>query len=285
MESDAAWARIVVVNHNAGALLQLCLDALKAQSFGDFEAVIVDNASTDGSIETLRLPDARFSVLQAGENLGFAAGTNLGTVGCKTKWIATLNPDAMPKEGWLEELRRATARYPDVGMFGSTQINARHPDRVDGFGDAYSIFGTAWRGASGHPMASLPGEDREVFAPCAAAAFYSRELFQSEGGFDESLFCYMEDVDLGFRLQLRGHALRAGPPRRGAACRLGDDRHQQRLLPVPQPAQPDLGDGQGRPLAALLAHASAASCGRAVRCLTAGKRRLGGGVSRRHGWA
>jgi len=204
MGSDAAWVRIVVVNHNAGPLLQLCVDALKAQTFGDFEAVIVDNASTDGSIEALRLPDDRFSVRAAGSNLGFAAGTNFGVADCNTKWMATLNPDAMPKEGWLDELRRATLRYPDVAAFGSTQINARHPDRVDGFGDAYSIFGTAWRGGSGHPMASLPDDDREVFAPCAAAAFYWREFFQLEGGFDESLFCYMEDVDFGFRLQLRG---------------------------------------------------------------------------------
>ena len=89
-------------------------------------------------------------------------------------------------------------------MFGSTQIDARHPDRVDGFGDVYSIFGTAWRGASGWPVATLPADDREVFAPCAAAALYARDAFLSAGGFDESFFCYLEDVDLGFRLRLRG---------------------------------------------------------------------------------
>lgn len=219
MGNGAAFARIVVVNHNAGPLLQLCVDALVKQSFGDFEAVIVDNASTDGSIEALRLPDSRFRLLPAGGNLGFAAGTNLGTADCAAQWIATLNPDAMPKETWLEELHRATSRHPGIFVFGSTQINARHPDRIDGFGDAYSIYGTAWRGASGHAAASLPAGDREVFAPCAAAAFYARDVFQSAGGFDETLFCYMEDVDLGFRLQLCG--LRCMQIRRAEVLHVG----------------------------------------------------------------
>lgn len=204
MGSMAAWARVIVVNHNAGPLLQRCIDALAAQTLPEFEAVIVDNASSDGSIEALRLPDIRFRVQLAGGNLGFAAANNLAASGCNAAWIATLNPDAEPRATWLEELRRATFRSPRVKVFGSTQIDARHLDVVDGFGDVYSIFGTAWRGASGWHVATLPQGDRDVFAPCAAAALYARDAFLSAGGFDESFFCYLEDVDLGFRLRLRG---------------------------------------------------------------------------------
>jgi len=89
-------------------------------------------------------------------------------------------------------------------MFGSTQIDAQRPDRVDGFGDVVSIYGTAWRGASGSPVSGLPVDDREVFAPCAAAALYARDPFLATGGFEDSFFCYVEDVDLGFRLRLGG---------------------------------------------------------------------------------
>lgn len=204
MKSGTPWVRVIVVNHNAGPLLQPCVDALAAQTLGDFEAVIVDNASSDGSVDALRLSDGRFQVRLAGANLGFAAANNLGISGCDAKWIATLNPDAEPRETWLEQLRRATLRYPDTKMFGSTQIDAGRPDRVDGFGDTYSVFGTAWRGASGWPLVRLPADDREVFAPCAAAALYARDALLSAGGFDDSFFCYLEDVDLGFRLRLRG---------------------------------------------------------------------------------
>ena len=204
MRSTAPWARVVIVNYNSGELLQRCVDALANQTLADFEVVIVDNGSSDGSSEQLRLPDDRFCLDQAGANLGFAAASNRGAATGTAAWIAMLNPDAEPDASWLEELRRATERYPDTCMFGSTQIDAAHPDRVDGFGDVYSIFGTAWRGASGAPVATLPKDDCEVFAPCAAGALYARGAFLAAGGFDEAFFCYLEDVDLGFRLRLQG---------------------------------------------------------------------------------
>ena len=202
--SAEAWARVIIVNHNSGPLLQACINALSLQTISQFDTVIIDNASSDGSAEALRLPDSRFRLHRAGANLGFAAANNLGAADCGADWIVTLNPDTVPGPTWLEELRHATLRHPGAKMFGSTQIDARKPGLVDGFGDVYSVFGTAWRGASGWPVAALPPDDREVFAPCAAAALYTREAFASAGGFDESFFCYVEDVDLGFRLRLRG---------------------------------------------------------------------------------
>ena len=202
--SAAAWARVIIVNHNSGALLQGCIDTLAGQTFPQFEVVVIDNASTDGSAVALRLPDSRFRLHRAGANLGFAAANNLGAADCGADWIITLNPDTVPRLTWLEELRNATLRHPGVKMFGSTQIDARKPGLVDGFGDVYSVFGTAWRGASGWLVTTLPPDDREVFTPCAAAALYAREAFASAGGFDESFFCYLEDVDLGFRLRLGG---------------------------------------------------------------------------------
>jgi N-acetylglucosaminyl-diphospho-decaprenol L-rhamnosyltransferase len=169
VECAAAWVRVIIVNHNAGPLLQNCIDALAAQSVADFESIVVDNNSSDGSAEALRLPDGRFRLHLAHANLGFAAANNLAVADCKTDWVAMLNPDTVAGKTWLEELRSATLRYPRVNMFGSTQLDARKPDRVDGFGDVYSVFGTAWRGASGSPVSALPPDDREIFAPCAAA--------------------------------------------------------------------------------------------------------------------
>ena len=83
MAVEAPWARVIVVNHNAGPLLQACIDALAAQTFRQFEAVIVDNASRDGSIEALRLPDDRFRVMRTSANLGFAAANNLAASDCQ----------------------------------------------------------------------------------------------------------------------------------------------------------------------------------------------------------
>ena len=204
MTGDSPWVRIVIVNYNAGAMLQACVDALASQTMPDFETVIVDNASTIQSISGLRLSDDRFHIRHAGENVGFAAASNLGANGSTAPWIATLNPDTKPRPDWLAELRSATERYEWATMFGSTQLAMDDAQIVDGFGDVLSAFGSAWRSGNGRSVRELPDSDCEVFSPCAAAALYARPSFEREGGFDESFFCYLEDVDLGFRLRLRG---------------------------------------------------------------------------------
>ena len=198
------WVRVVIVNYNAGDLLAKTIDALALQTMADFEAVIIDNASSDKSIDNLHLPDSRFQVLSAGGNLGFAAGCNLGARDSATPWLAMLNPDAVPAADWLAALQTATQNNPLAAVFGSTQLMADCPSILDGAGDNYSIFGIAWRGGYG-ASADLIKNDILVFSPCAAAALYRRDVFETVGGFAEGFFCYLEDVDLGFRLRLAGH--------------------------------------------------------------------------------
>jgi N-acetylglucosaminyl-diphospho-decaprenol L-rhamnosyltransferase len=201
---DAPWVRVIIVNYNGGPLIQRCVNALATQTMGAFEAFIVDNASTDGSAVKLRLPDPRFTLIKHRSNIGFAAANNLGAQGCRAPWVATLNPDTEAKPNWLEEMRRGAERYPTVRMFGATLISAADPKVADGFGDVLSIAGIPWRGGNGHLVSDLPMTDLEVFGPCAAAALYDRKVFEEVEGFDESFFCYIEDVDLAFRLRLRG---------------------------------------------------------------------------------
>ena len=198
------WVRVVIVNYNAGPLLQACVNALAEQTMPAFEAVIVDNGSDAQPVSSLQLPDARFRVDLVGANIGFAAGVNIGARDNTCSWLATLNPDACPKQDWLAELRAATERYPRTRMFGSTQLDAADPGIVDGFGDLFSGFGVAWKAVGGRPTSELPQDDCEVFSPCGAAALYASRTFAQAGGFDESFFCYLEDVDLGFRLRLQG---------------------------------------------------------------------------------
>jgi GT2 family glycosyltransferase len=98
----------------------------------------------------------------------------------------------------------AAQRHPDAVMFGSTQIDAADPQKLDGAGDHYIATGIPWRGGHGWPVSALPPEG-EVFAPCAAACLIRADAFREAGGFDERFFCYIEDVDLAFRLRLMGH--------------------------------------------------------------------------------
>ena len=202
--ASAPKISVIIVNYNGGEWLTRSVQSIADQSFTDFDCFIVDNGSGDGSIAALPKLDDRFTILELGENTGFARGNNIAAAKAQGEWIALLNPDAFARPDWLEKLLEATTIAPNVTMVGSTQYMALEPNIYDGVGDFYHVAGLAWRGKHGHSTNGHSPETREVFGPCAAAALYDRETFQRLGGFDERFFCYHEDVDLAFRFRLAG---------------------------------------------------------------------------------
>ncbi|MDH5510613.1 MAG: glycosyltransferase family 2 protein [Nitrospinota bacterium] len=194
---------VVVVNYNSGQFLRACIDALKRQTFGDFEAIIVDNASTDQSIEWLGGLPPNFRVHKMDHNAGFAKANNAAAAMTSADWIAMLNADACPDQHWLEKLMKAAGRYPDVAMFGSTLVSAERADILDGTGDSLYFAGIPWRSNTGAPISQIPPEG-ETFSVCAAASLVQKEWFDKVGGFDERFFCYLEDTDLAYRMRLLG---------------------------------------------------------------------------------
>lgn len=195
---------VIIVNYNGANYIRRCLLCLLEQTFSSFKVIIVDNASTDDSTHAFEGLDSRFSVICLDRNIGFAAANNLALELIETPWVATLNPDAFPRRDWLEKLIQGTRRYPQVPFFGSLQIQDRMPSRLDGMGDVFSGFGLFWRGGYDYPVETAT-DDGEIFSPCAAAALYRSDVIKQAGGFDESFYCYCEDVDLAFRLRLMGH--------------------------------------------------------------------------------
>lgn len=206
---------VVIVNFDSGDLLRRCLAALARQTHSSFRVVVVDNASTDGSLKGAQEAYPAVEVVRQSENLGFAGGCNAGIEAAgPCKWIACLNPDAFPESGWLAALIAAANRYPGYAAFGSKLIMAEAPSRLDGTGDVYHVSGLAWRRDHGRLAEQGEPEGGEIFAPCAAAALYRRDALIEVGGFDDRYFCYLEDVDLGFRLRLRGYRSRYVPESR-----------------------------------------------------------------------
>lgn len=195
---------VVIVNFNSGALLAECLKHLYAQSIRPEKIVVVDNDSSDSSADAAEL----FSdvvLYKLTKNLGFAGGNNFALERSDTDFIALLNPDAFPEPNWLEHLLAAAAQFPEVVAFGSRQLCNENSTLIDGIGDRYHFSGLVWRDR--HGMRQLPKDLKlqEIFSPCAAAALYRRQALADVGQFDEDYFCYVEDVDLGFRLRLAGH--------------------------------------------------------------------------------
>ena len=198
---------IIIVNWNSWELLARCLRALALQTCQDFSVTIIDNASTVPMPEHLLADYPWAKLVFNSHNTGFAAANNLAVLQHteQTDWIALLNPDAFPEPDWLAQLLAATVAHPDCAVFASRQLSAGDPSRLDGDGDTYHMSGRAWR--EGHSFKVPPNSPAvaDVFSPCAAAGLYRRSAFVEVGGFDEDFFCYFEDVDLGFRLQLAGY--------------------------------------------------------------------------------
>lgn len=196
---------VVIVNFNGGILLDRCLSHLARQTVKADRVFVVDNASTDGSIDTLESRFPELILMRMNANLGFAAGNNVAISKADTDWVVLLNPDAFAEPDWLERLLAAAEANPEVAAFGCRQMQHGNPELLDGIGDGYLISGQVYRRGYGRKMAAPDLVSREVFAPCAAAAMYRRDVLIECGGFDEDYFCYVEDVDLGFRLRLNGH--------------------------------------------------------------------------------
>lgn len=197
---------VLIVNWNGGPLLGRCLESVRTQRRQPDHIVVVDNGSTDDSLRQAAPLLAGAEVIRLAHNAGFAGGNNVAAAAATGyDALALLNPDATAHSDWLAELEAAAERQPTAAAFASQIRFAAAPHLLDGAGDSYHVSGRAWRNAHGQPVSSGTSETVEVFAPCAAAALYRRSAFEDVGGFDERYFCYFEDVDLGFRLRLRGH--------------------------------------------------------------------------------
>lgn len=195
---------IIIVNWNGGSLLHECLSRLAQQTILPERVLVVDNASSDKSVFCVA-QFAGVTVRRMNANLGFAIANNRALAECETEFIALLNPDAFPEPDWLENLLAAAKAHPEMAAFGSRQLSHDEPTVLDGIGDSYHMSGLVWRERYGVRQQEEDLVARDIFSPCAAAALYRRQALVEVGGFDEDYFCYVEDVDLGFRLRLAGH--------------------------------------------------------------------------------
>lgn len=204
-KAQAPKVSVVVVAYNSADTLADCLKHLAAQTFRNFELILVDNASPQGEAQPAAagFPGAR--LIENTDNLGFAAAVNQGAKAARGHWLVLLNPDAFAEPDWLEALLRTARRRPGYRAFTSRQLMDDDPAILDGLGDVMSGPCIPYRGGYMTPDPKDTPEG-EVFSPCGGAMMIETRLFLDLGGFDESFFCYCEDVDLGYRLQLAGES-------------------------------------------------------------------------------
>lgn len=195
---------IVIPNYNGLEYLEVCLESLSRQTFKDFEVIVVDNGSDDGSCEYVKHNFHYVRVIELGHNSGFSKAVNEGIKAAEGKYILLLNNDTEANEYWLEKLYDSISKDDKIFSCASKMMQYYDRDKVDDAGDWYSIL--AWAYQRGHGKAGERfNKVEEIFSSCAGAAIYRKDKLDEIGYFNENFFAYLEDVDIGYRAKIHGY--------------------------------------------------------------------------------
>ena len=197
-------ASIIIPNWNGVHHLPTCLDSLRRQSYPDFEVIVVDNGSTDGSLELLARDYPEVKVVALPENRGFAGGVNAGIREARGEIVAVFNNDAEADPCWLGELAGALARHPEAGMATPKVLLFDRREVINTTGDFYGVDGVPGNRGVWQRDEGQFNDEEYVFGAAGVAAAYRRAMLDEVGLLDEGLISYCEDVDLAWRAQLAG---------------------------------------------------------------------------------
>jgi GT2 family glycosyltransferase len=200
--SISVRASIIVPNWNGRDMLLHALRSLSAQTFTDFEIIVVDNGSADGSCAALSAEFPHVRVIALPENRGFAPAVNEGVRAAAGSVVVMMNNDTEAEPEWLERLVAALDAHSDAGSAMSKMLDYRDRMMIDSVGLQLGLF--ASNIGEGQPDGPDYAEPRRIFGACGGAAAYRRAALAEVGLLDETLFAYAEDVDLAARLQLAG---------------------------------------------------------------------------------
>ncbi len=199
-----AEVTVVIPNYNGLRFLTECIGSLNRQTFHDFEVIVVDNGSSDESVSWLTREAAHVKIIRFRENLGFSRAVNAGIQAAHSPLVILLNNDTQAEPEFVARLYAAACRHPRAFALGARMM--RYYDRtiIDDAGDMYNALGWAYARGKGK-TAERYLKECQVFAACAGAAIYRRELFEKTGYFDDEHFAYLEDIDIGWRARLYGY--------------------------------------------------------------------------------
>ncbi|MBO5565324.1 MAG: glycosyltransferase family 2 protein [Lachnospiraceae bacterium] len=202
-DRDTGKVTLVIPNYNGKAFLEECLKSILAGSLVP-HIIVVDNASTDGSRELVKekFPEADLVALPV--NTGFCHAVNAGIHLTKTEFVFLLNNDTTVEPDCVRALLETLSQDDQAFSVQAKMLSMRDPSKIDDAGDLYAALGWAFARGKGKDARRYE-TGGEVFSACAGAAMYRMDGFREIGLFDERHFCYLEDVDIGYRAKLFGY--------------------------------------------------------------------------------
>jgi GT2 family glycosyltransferase len=195
----------IVVNWNRRDLLRDCLVSLARQDYANLEIIVVDNGSSDGSVAMLEDSDLlRVRLIRNSQNRGFCAANNQGIAAARGEFIALLNNDAEAAPDFLSALARVVDGRPEIGMAAAKIVVWEDPTLIDKAGHLIYPDGQNRGRGTGERDHGQFDRIEEVLWPDGCAALYRKSMLDQIGGFDEDLFAYADDAELGLRARIAG---------------------------------------------------------------------------------
>ncbi|SFB13210.1 hypothetical protein SAMN05216249_11047 [Acetitomaculum ruminis DSM 5522] len=197
---------VVVPNYNGEKYIADCLKSLEKQEFKEFHTIVVDNGSTDNSREIIEKEFPKVKLLKLKENYGFARAVNEGIKASKTKYVILLNNDTIVFKRFVRELLNEIRRSKKIFSSQALMLSYQEKEIIDDAGDYYNALGWAFAREKGKNINEMKLKNgKKIFSSCGGAVIYNKELMEKTGYFDEEHFCYLEDVDIGYRAKILGY--------------------------------------------------------------------------------
>lgn len=202
---------IIIVNWNGKHLLEECLSSAENQDYNNFRIILVDNGSSDKSVEFVKKKFPKVEIIELNKNTGFAKGNNVGIhkafEDLEIKYIAVLNNDAMVEKKWLIEMIKVIKQDNRIGSVAPKILKYFRRDEIDSIGTEIHLDGGAASRLINKKDNQQYNKNIEIFGPTACSCLYKREMLEDiidDDYFDNSFFLYVEEVDLNWRARLRG---------------------------------------------------------------------------------
>ena len=195
---------VVIPNFNGMAYLDGVLSSLERQTIRNFEVILVDNGSTDGSCAFVSAEYPWVHMIQLPENYGFSRAVNEGIHAARSPYVLLLNNDTEAEPDFLEEMVAALRRHKKAFSCQAKMIQLHDRDKMDDAGNYYCALGWAFARGKGKDISHYDREQK-IFSTCAGAAIYRKKFIDRIGDFDEEHFAYLEDLDIGYRARICGY--------------------------------------------------------------------------------
>ena len=197
---------VVTPNYNGERFLENFFESLNNDSEFIGEVIIVDNGSSDNSIEYIRNNTFNFPVIliENSKNMGFAPAVNQAISRAKFEYVFSLNNDTEVKKGSIKQMVDLISSSPDIFSVQAKMLQYDNKELIDDVGDEYNLLGWTKKTGENHKSDEYL-QVKEIFSSCAGAALYRKSVLEELGMFDDNFFAYMEDVDLAIRSKIYGY--------------------------------------------------------------------------------